>query len=65
MGGGGGLGAGAPHPNEEDVCPKKIFFANYMYGNGLVEFMVVWGESMDRTKVMLTDQIRKRVCLAL
>ena len=46
-----------------------------MYGNGLVElavfwggfgcFGVVWGVSMDRTTAMLTDQIRKRVCLAL
>ena len=28
-------------------------------------FWVVWGVSMDRTTAMLTDQIRKRVCLAL
>ena len=36
-----------------------------MYGNGLVEFGEFWGVSMDRTTVMLTDQIRKRVCRAL
>ena len=32
-----------------------------MYGNGLVEMWGVldgWGVSMDRTTVMLTDQIR-------
>ena len=52
--------------------PKKRNFAHYMYGNGLVEFgvfwggfLVVWCVSMDRTTAMLTDQIRKRVCLAL
>ena len=36
-----------------------------MYGNGLVEFGEFGGVSMDRTTVMLTDQIRKRVCHAL
>ena len=39
-----------------------------MYGNGLEEFgvfVVAWGVSMDRTTVMLTDQILKWVCLAL
>ena len=30
-----------------------------MYFNGLVEFGEFWGVSMDRTTVMLTDQIRK------
>ena len=32
---------------------------------GLGWFWVVWGVSMDRTTAMLTDQIRKRVWLAL
>ena len=32
-----------------------------MYGNGLVEFGVVWGVSMDRTTVMLTDQIPRAI----
>ena len=36
-----------------------------MYGNGLVEFWEFWGVSMNRTTVMLTDRIRKRVCRAL
>ena len=37
---------------------------HYMYvGFGIV--LVVWGVSMDRTTAMLTDQIRKRVCLAI
>ena len=48
--------------HEEDVSALKIFFAQYMYGNGLVEFGVFgvgWGVSMDRTTVMLTDQILK------
>ena len=40
---GGGLGARAPTPHEEDVSVLKLFFAHYMYGNGLVEFWVVWG----------------------
>ena len=65
-----------PPPTEEAVSVlKKIFFAHYMYGNGLVEVWVFWNGSgwfgvvlsvsMDRTTVMLTDEIRKRVCLAL
>ena len=55
-----------PHPHEKDVSIlKSIFFAHYVYVYGLVEFGVVWGVSMDRTTVMLTDQIRKRVCLAV
>ena len=48
--------------HEEDVSALKNFFAQYMYGNGLVEFGVFgvgWGVSMDRTTVMLTDQILK------
>ena len=60
-GGGGGLEPGAPQPHEEDVSALKKC-AHYMYGNGLVEFWVfgvVWGVSMDRTTVMLTDQILK------
>ena len=39
-----------------------------MYGNGLVEawgvlrcFGVVWGVSMDRTTVMLTDQLPRAI----
>ena len=32
---------------------------------GLGWFWVVWGVPMDRTTAMLTDQIRKRVRLAL
>ena len=41
---GGGLGACASHPHEEDVSViKQFFFAHYMYGNGLVEFVVFWG----------------------
>ena len=66
--GGGGWGARAtPTPHEEDVSVLKQF-AHCMYGNSLMEFgvvWVVWGVSMDRTTVMLKDQIRKRVCLAL
>ena len=44
-GGGGGAGVHVPStPHEEDVSVlKNILFANYMYGNGLVEFGVVWG----------------------
>ena len=72
---GGNTGGGwkyVPPPPEEAVSVIKKKFAHYMYGNGLVEvwgdlvcFWVVCGVSMDRTTVMLTDQIRKRVCLAL
>ena len=58
--GGGGWGH-VPPPPQEAVSVLKIF-AHYMYGNGLVE---VWGVSMDRTTVIITDQSRKRVCLAL
>ena len=65
-GGGGARGHVPPPLHEEDVSVlKKFFFAQYIYGNGLVEFVVFWGVSMDRTTIMLTDQIRKRVCLAL
>ena len=32
-----------PHTHEEDVSILYFFFANYMYGNGLVEFVVVLG----------------------
>ena len=49
------------HPQEEDVSVLIYFFAHSMYDNVLV---VVWCVSMDRTTVMLTDQICKRVCLA-
>ena len=40
---------------------------NQMYGDALVGgwFWVVMGVSMDRTTAMLTDQIRKRVCLQI
>ena len=49
------------------ICFQKRNLAHYMYGDGggLGWFWVVWGVSMDRTTAMLTDQIRKRVCLAL
>ena len=60
-----------PAPRRGRECPKEIF-AHYMCGNSLVEFGVflgvfgvVLGASMDRTTVMLTVQIRKRVCLGL
>ena len=66
----GALGICPQSPRRGRECPKKI--AHYMCGNGLVEFGVfrgvfgvVLGASMDRTTVMLTVQIRKRVCLAL
>ena len=63
---GGSLGARAPNTQRRGrECPKKFCFAHYMYGNGLVEFGVFWGVSMDHTTAILTDQIRKRVCLAL
>ena len=40
----GPWGAHAPTPHEEDVSVlKKFFFSHYMYGNGLVEFGVLWG----------------------
>ena len=55
-----GLEARAPNTQRGRECP--IFFAHYMYGNGLEEFGVfgvAWGVSMDRTTVMLTDQILK------
>ena len=43
-GGGGGRGGTCPLPPRRGrEYPKKIFFAHYMYGNGLVEFGVVWG----------------------
>ena len=45
----------------EAVGFQKRNLAHYMYGDA----WVVWGVSMDRTTAMLTDQIRKRVCLAL
>ena len=58
-----------PVPDAGRECP--FFFTHYMYVNGLVEFWgglgyfgVVLSVSMDSTTVMLTDQIRKRVCLA-
>ena len=56
----GGPGGTCPHPHEEDVS-VLFFFLRILW----VEFGVVSGVSMDRTTVMLTDQIRKRVCLAL
>ena len=49
----------------EAVGFQKRNLAHYMYGDALGWFWVVWGVSMDRTTAMLTDQIRKRVCLAL
>ena len=52
----------------EAVGFQKRNLAHFMYGElwwGLGWFWVVWGVSLDRTTVMLTDQIRKRVCLAL
>ena len=52
----------------EAVGFQKRNLAYYMYGDALVGFGMVWvvmGYSMDRTTAMLTDQIRKRVCLAL
>ena len=58
--GGGGAGAMCPPPPQEDVSALQKF-AHYMYGNGLVEFGVVWGVSMDRTTVMLTDQIPRAI----
>ena len=60
-GGGGGWRHVPPNP-QRGVSALKIFFAHYMYGNGLEEFgvfVVAWGVSMDRTTVMLTDQILK------
>ena len=49
----------------EAVGFQKRNLAHYMYGDALVWFWVVWGVSMDHTTAMLTDQIRKQVCLAL
>ena len=52
-----------PPTHKEGVSAlTKKFFAHYMYGNGLEEFGVfgvAWGVSMDRTTVMLIDQILK------
>ena len=47
--------------------PKKKFSALYtvMLWLGFGWFWVVMGVSMDRTTAMLTDQIRKRVCLQI
>ena len=47
--------------------PKEKFSALYFGGvwDGFGWFWVVWGFSMYRTTAMLTDQIQKRVCLAL
>ena len=62
-GGGGGGGTRAPHLQRRGrEYPKEFLFGHYMYCNGFVEFGEFWGVSMDRTTVMLTDQIRKRVC---
>ena len=70
--GGGGGGAGEhvpPPPYEEDVSVLKKLFSRIlctvMVWWSLGCFRVVWGVSMDRTTVMLTDKIRKRVCFAL
>ena len=52
----------------EAVGFQKRNLVHYMYGGVLVGFgmvLGVWVVSMDRTTAMLTDQIRKRVCLAL
>ena len=55
-----------------DETVSVLFFCALYVNNGLVEvlglllwFGVVWGVSKDRTTVMLTDQIRKRVWLTL
>ena len=48
----------------EAVGFQKRNLAHYMWW-GLGWFWVVWDVSMDRTTAMLTDQSRKRVCLAL
>ena len=49
----------------EAIGFQKRNLAHYMYGDALVGFWVVMGVSMDRTTAMLTDQIRKRVCLQI
>ena len=49
----------------EAVGFQKRKLAHYMYGDALVGFGMVMGVSMDRTTAMLTDQIRKRVCLQI
>ena len=38
-----------PHEEIVSVLKKKIFFAYYIYGNGLVEFGVVWGFNANRS----------------
>ena len=61
IGGGGvgfGEGGGACAPNEEDVSVQKK-------NKRIICTAMVWGVSMDHTTVMLTDQIRKPVCLTL
>ena len=50
----------------EAVGFQKRNLAHCMYGDALVGLvLVVMGVSMDRTTAMLTDQIRKRVCLQI
>ena len=49
----------------EAVGFQKRNLAHYMYADALVGFGMVLGVSIDRTTAMLTDQIRKRVCLQI